>query len=140
MYLLDNDVSSLFLRGHQRVVERLLATPPERMWLSSIAAEEMLVHGNFAAINRERSRSQFGLEQVYQDLIDAIEHLARFNILPYSDDAERLYRSWPASVKRVGTYDCRTAALAITKGLIVVTGNTRDFSRIPGCQFEDWTR
>jgi tRNA(fMet)-specific endonuclease VapC len=140
VYLLDNDASSLVLRAHPLLSARLLATPPSQLWLSSVAVEEMLLHGIFPTINRERSRPKFGLENVYADLARAIHHLARFNILPYTDAAEQLFKSWPAAVKRVGPYDCRTAALAITQGLIVVTGNTRDFARIPGCRFEDWTR
>ena len=56
-----------------------------------------------------------------------------------TDEAERVFRLFPASVKRVGGMDCRIAAHAIVSGLVVVTRNTRDFERIPGVQTEDWS-
>ena len=43
-------------------------------------------------------------------------------------------------VRRIGSQDCRIAASAIAAGWIVVTANQKDFSRIPGVQFEDWSR
>ena len=56
-----------------------------------------------------------------------------------TDEAERLFRSWPAAVKRVGANDCRIAASAVVRGYTVVTCNGKDFGRIPGVAFEDWT-
>lgn len=138
-YLLDNDTSTLVLRGHSTLTERLLNTPHDDVWLSSIAVEEMLA-GSLAAINTERSKPRVGLEVVYGRLGRIVQHLARFNVLPFDNAAERLYRTWPASVHRVGKADCRTAALAITHGLIIVTCNAKDFSHIPAAVFEDWTK
>jgi tRNA(fMet)-specific endonuclease VapC len=38
----------------------------------------------------------------------------------------------------VGPYDLQIAGIALTRGLTVVTHNTREFSRIPGLALEDW--
>ena len=38
----------------------------------------------------------------------------------------------------VGPYDLLIAATALTHGLTVVTHNTREFSRVPGLNLEDW--
>lgn len=46
-------------------------------------------------------------------------------------DLER--RGWPT-----GAYDLRIAAHARAESLILVTGNAREFARVPGLQFEDW--
>ncbi len=66
--------------------------------------------------------------------------LSSFQILPYTDEAEQLYQSWPAKQKRVGPNDCRIAASAIVAGLTVVTCNQKDFSTVPGLVWEDWSK
>jgi len=38
----------------------------------------------------------------------------------------------------VGVADLQIAAIALSKGLIVVTHNTKEFSRVPGLTIEDW--
>jgi len=69
-----------------------------------------------------------------------IHSLSAFQILPYTDEAEQLYQSWPAKQKRVGPNDCRIAASAIIAGFTVITGNGKDFSAIPGIIWQDWSR
>jgi predicted nucleic acid-binding protein len=38
----------------------------------------------------------------------------------------------------IGGNDMQIAATALAHGLILVTHNTREFSRVPGLQLEDW--
>jgi len=62
--------------------------------------------------------------------------------LPFDDDAAEEYGSIRAYLERLGTpigpHDMLIAAIARAKGLIVVTRNTRHFSRIHGLNVEDW--
>jgi tRNA(fMet)-specific endonuclease VapC len=38
----------------------------------------------------------------------------------------------------IGPYDIQMAGIALSKNLIIVTRNTREFVRVPGLQVENW--
>lgn len=68
--------------------------------------------------------------------------LSPFVILPFEQrDAERCGEIRVLLEKRgtpIGPYDLQIAAQASSRTLIVVTHNTREFSRVPGLITEDW--
>ena len=139
-YLLDADTLERIFRSDAAVLKRLDKTPKERVWVSSITAEEML-SGALSEINKARE------QRVYRD-IEApsryfsrlIERLRVFNIHSYTNAAEQEYDAYSAATKRIGKMDCRLAAHASVNNFIIVTCNTTDFSRIPNVRFEDWSR
>lgn len=134
-YLLDTDSASLAFEGNERVRRRIRQASGVR--LSSIAAEER-VRGALNLIHKNRDKAS--LPAAHDFLIRLLVDICNYRIHPYNEEAARIYASFPAQVKRVGTQDCRIAASAIASGWIVVTANQKDFSRIPGVQFEDWSR
>ncbi len=135
-YLLDTDSASLAFNGN-KYIRRQIQQASQDVWLSSIAAEESMRGAlNLIHQNRDKAGSSFAhnfLTRLLSDICD-------YPIYPYDDQAARIYASFPAPVKRVGSQDCRIAASAIAAGWIVVTANQKDFSRIPGVRFEDWSR
>lgn len=136
MYLLDTDSTSLAFYHNAVILSRIQnALAPVR--LSSIAAEEFL-KGALGLINRQRDKP--GEAAAHALLRQTLEEVCRYEVLAYDDEAARVFTSFPSQVKRIGTQDCRIAASAISRGWIVVTANRKDFSRIPGVQFEDWSR
>jgi predicted nucleic acid-binding protein len=48
-------------------------------------------------------------------------------------------RNLEAAGTPIGPYDLQIAAIALTHVLILVTNNTREFSRVAGLTLEDWT-
>ncbi len=99
-----------------------------------------MIGGTLSEINKAREQgTRRDIEMPSRYLVRLIERLRAFNILPYTNAAEELYRSYDAAVKRIGKMDCRLAAHASVSGFIVVTCNTVDFSRIPETQLEDWS-
>ena len=141
MYLLDTDVTSTVFderRASPRLRAKLLVTPPEQIAVSIVTVEEML-RGAFDRIRQEQSkhRSPVG---AYARLQDLVGYFATFSILPYTEDAERLYRAFPAQIKRIGTNDCRIAATALAHECVLVTANLADFQPMEGLQTEDWTQ
>ena len=69
--------------------------------------------------------------------------LLPLTILPYDDEASKQYGPLRMYLERegksIGALDTMIAAHALSLGLIVVTNNTREFSRVPGIQLEDWS-
>ncbi len=137
MFLLDTSALGLFLTGESNTLRRVQEIPTS-IWLSSIAAEELLA-GRLSSINRaRRPRTSLSLTQAHQDFAQALEDICLFPLLVYSAQADDLYQSFPSAVKRIGPQDCRIAAQAIAHGLIVVTRNLRGFEAI-GAPCEDWS-
>jgi len=47
---------------------------------------------------------------------------------------------WRKKGKVIGPADLIIAATARAAGAVLVTHNTKEFSRVPGLQIEDWTK
>lgn len=62
------------------------------------------------------------------------------DILPFDAAAARAFDGLLAQRIRVGTMDLRIASIALSRGLILVTRNARDFRQVPDLVVEDWTR
>ena len=76
------------------------------------------------------------------------EALSRFllplEVLAFGDEAAAAYGRVRAALEKAGTpigpLDTLIAAHAVGLGVTLVTNNTREFSRVPGLEVEDWTR
>ena len=138
MFSLDTDTVNGIIRGNHQIFRRARSVPDADQWISTIVVEEA-VGGQIGRINALRSRSR-SMERESRFLADLIRSLSTLQILPYTDEAEQLYQSWPAKQKRVGPNDCRIAASALLAGFTVVTCNGKDFSTIPGLNWQDWSQ
>ena len=65
-----------------------------------------------------------------------------FLSLPFDGNAAHQFGRIRAELARAGTpigpYDLQIAAIALSRGLTLVTHNTREFSRVAGLYLEDW--
>ncbi|RUT09905.1 hypothetical protein DSM106972_004000 [Dulcicalothrix desertica PCC 7102] len=140
MYILDTIIVSNYLdkrRNFPLIGKKIRSKPPESIFVSIITVEE-IIQGLLAIIQKSRQKSS--VINAYQEFEELFEALHRFQILPYTSEAEQIYQSLSPKVKRVGTQDCRIAATACSKGYIVVTANVGDFERIGIVSIEDWTQ
>lgn len=133
MYLLDTDILiSIFKRvALPTLVGKLASVSPDQQFTSSITVGE-LVYG----AHRAKGRTDFVLEQLEERLLRLLP------VLAFDLAAARRYGQLRADLVRQGMRladgDLRIAAIALSRGLTVVTGNVRHFSRIPGLPVENW--
>lgn len=133
MYLLDTDILSNLLKRtpSATLIARLAMVPPEQQFTSSITWGE-LVYG----AHRVRERTRMLLEGLETRL------LPNLPVLSFDLRAAQRYGELRAELERRGTplgdADMRIAAIALARGLTVVTGNVRHFQRVPDLQVENW--
>lgn len=73
-----------------------------------------------------------------------LKFLAPIAVMPFDDSAAVKYGQIRAYLQgngmKIGPYDLLIAAHALSKGLILVTNNTREFARVPGLSMENWVQ
>lgn len=133
MYLLDTDIlSNLTKRAPSTtLIAKLASVPIEQQFTSSIALGE-LVYGAY----RKGIAGDASLERMERTV------LLNLPVLPFDATAARRYGEIRARLERQGTpigdADMRIAAIALTRGLAVVTGNVRHFQRVSRLRVENW--
>jgi tRNA(fMet)-specific endonuclease VapC len=129
-YLLDADTVSLFVRREPKVLARLQATSPDLLALSTVTLME-IEYG----LSRKPER-RVVLEAILLPFFNDI------HILSYSPEDARATAAIRASLSQsgqpIGPYDVMLAGAALARGLILVSSNTREFSRVSGVLLEDW--
>jgi tRNA(fMet)-specific endonuclease VapC len=68
-----------------------------------------------------------------------LDMYAAMPLAAFDDAAATALAGLPGNI-RVGTMDLRIAAIALSRNLVVITRNVRDFSQVPGLATADCTR
>ncbi|MDR2881486.1 MAG: type II toxin-antitoxin system VapC family toxin [Azoarcus sp.] len=133
-YMLDTNICSFIMREQPlAVLNRLHAysTRKHRIAVSAITYAEM----RFGAIGKKASPRHSLLVDEFVKRLDAV--------LPWDKaavDATACIKQSLASVGTpIGPNDAAIAGHALSVGAILVTNNIREFQRVPGLVFEDWT-
>ncbi len=97
--------------------------------LCSIVAAEL----TYGVAKSQSARNRAALEMF----------LAPMDILPFDEKATWVYGELRAELERlgqpIGALDTMIAAHALSRDAILVTNNTREFSRVEGLRLENWT-
>ena len=127
-YLLDtNAVVSFFRDPRSKVAQRLTLQSNEDVGVPSIVLHE-LFYGAFHGT--QTSLSLQAIEALHLGWVEFDLEDARASGEIRADLAKRR--------KSIGPYDVLIAGQAKARGLILVTHNVREFTRVPGLQIEDW--
>ncbi|MFP5461805.1 MAG: type II toxin-antitoxin system VapC family toxin [Gammaproteobacteria bacterium] len=128
-WMLDtNTLSELIRNPRGALLQRLGATEPDAVCTSIVVASEL----RFGA----RRRKSEVLSRRVEQLLDSLA------VLPMDEPADEHYADIRTALETAGTligsHDLFIAAHARSRGLTLVTHNTREFRRVPGLRVEDW--
>ena len=130
--MLDTDVFSALARGLAGPVMARVKTIGLDALAVSVVTEGEVRYGE-AYQPREASLAA---------RIDSL--LRQIHRLPITSEVVAPYASLRAHLRRTGTpigsNDFWIAAQALAMNLVLVTGNTREFNRVPGLTVENWLR
>ena len=139
-YLLDTDHITFLLERsgseYAALISRIAQHPSADFAFSIVSFHEQTL-GRHAFLNRARTAAQ--LIRGYSLLMNTLQTYTTMPVLPFDAAAEAVFSGLKAQRIRVGTMDLRIAAIALSRGLILLTRNKRDFGRVPGLLIEDWT-
>ncbi len=129
-YLLDTDTLIHFFRRKFAILEKIDAVGQENCYVSEISVAELL-YGAYYSNQKEKHVSEAALIT------------EEFNLIPISE-VLTIYAIERARLRKAGTpvgsNDVFIAATALRFDLVLVSGNTKEMSRINGINLEDWTK
>ncbi|UKJ62443.1 type II toxin-antitoxin system VapC family toxin [Cellulosimicrobium cellulans] len=129
LYLLDTNVLIALLRGNGVAARPRLREAEGRVAVSTVSEMEL-------EYGIERSDDPHRNRQAVDDLLSLVD------VLPFDGlaamHAGRVRARLAARGTPIGPYDALLAGHARSLGLVMVTNNVREFSRVPGLEVEDW--
>jgi tRNA(fMet)-specific endonuclease VapC len=138
-YLLDTDHISILQRQSApefaTLRTRLAPYPAEDLALSIVSFHEQVM-GCHTYISRARTTGD--AVRGYGMLARVLRDFAMAPVLPFDSAAASLFDTMTAQKVRVATMDLRIASIALSRNLVLLTRNVRDFARVPGLRIENW--
>jgi tRNA(fMet)-specific endonuclease VapC len=130
MYILDTNICIYAIkRKYQSVLEKFKENRFSGISISSITLAE-LEHGVANSMYPEKNA------------VALMEFLSLVNVVPFDEFAAKEYGAIKTDLKKrnctIGPLDTLIAAHARSLNLILVTNNTREFSRVQGLDLENW--
>ncbi|WP_312997542.1 type II toxin-antitoxin system VapC family toxin [Leclercia sp.] len=132
-YMLDTNICSFIMREQpEAVIKRLeqAVLRNHRIVVSAITYAEM----RFGASGKKASLRHRHLVDAFCARLDAVLAWDRAAV----DATSEIKSALAAAGTPIGPNDTAIAGHAIAASTILVTNNTREFSRVPGLELEDW--
>ncbi|MFP4396212.1 MAG: type II toxin-antitoxin system VapC family toxin [Anaerolineales bacterium] len=129
-YLLDTNTCIHYLNGTSKAIRRHIESiHPHEIVVCSVVKAELF----YGAHNSLYPQANLEKQHTFLD---------RFVSLPFDDLAAEVYGRIRARLKKagqlIGPNDLLIASIAVSRGCILVTHNTRKFRRITELEIEDW--
>lgn len=128
-YLLDTDTCIYWLKNINSVTEKIEAIGWEQICICHITVAELY----FGAYNSQK---------VTENLTRAENFIQDVQVISLDDNAVKKFGELKAQLRKLGQpvadFDLLIASVALTRDYILVTNNTRHYSRIPQLKLENW--
>ncbi len=129
MYVLDTNTLIYFFKGMGDVPEKFLSISPREIAIPSIVLYEL-------ELGIAKSSSPKKRQAQLKDLCALVD------VLQFGDKEARISALVRAQLEKKGTpigaYDVLIAGTALAHQAILVTNNTKEFSRVPKLKIENW--
>ncbi len=130
MYFLDTNIFIYYMKNsYPHLTEKIFSMNPDNLFLSSITLFELEYGAEKSSWGAKTREKLYTL-------------LSPFHFLNFtSQDAVESGRVRAVLEKDgppIGIYDTLIAGQALSRDLILVTHNTREFNRVPNLSIEDW--
>ncbi len=131
MYLIDTNICIFAIKKRPTaVLERIQSNFEKGIFISSLTIAEL----EFGVSNSQHPD---------ENRMALIEFLSIFDYLNYDEEDAIQYGKLKTILRRagkvIGPIDMLLASQALSKELVMVTNNTREFIRIPDLEIQDWT-
>ena len=139
-YLLDTDHLSIVQRQPGPAYTRLMAQITQHL-LADLAFSIISFHEQVLGCHTYISRAQSSGDVVhgYEMLARVLRDFVAAPVIPFDAAAAAVFDGLVGQRVRVATMDLRIAAIALSRGMVLVTRNVSDFGKVPGLEIEDWT-
>ncbi len=128
-HLLDTDIAVEVIRARAPGVDRRFRASGNGAAVSSTTVAEL----TYGALRSSRPDDSLSEVEAFLDMVVVVEADERVGRVAGAIRAELAVRGTP-----IGPYDVLIAAQARAEGLVLATGNAREFRRVKGLQVETW--
>jgi len=129
MYVLDTNTLIYYFKGMGNVADKLLQTAPRDVAIPAVVLYELEV-GLAKSNDTKKRRKQLD------------DFIALMTVLPMNTKEAKAAANIRATLEAKGTpigaMDTLIAGVALANQSILVTHNTKEFSRVQGLVLEDW--
>ena len=129
MFLLDTDTCIHFMKGRKEVIANFAKHGPASVFISAISYHELL----YGALHS-------GAVERHLSVVAAF--VQPLMVLPFTEisagRSSQVRQDLAALGRSIGPLDTLIAGHALEHGLVLVTGNADEFSRVAGLVMESW--
>ena len=139
-YLLDTDHLSILQRqtgkDYSNLSTRMAQYPLSDFAVSIVTFHEQML-GCHAYINRDRTLND--VVKGYEMMARLVSDFKVLPLLPFDAGAATTFEQLKSQRLQLAKMDARIAAIALSRKVILLTRNHRDFGKVGGLPIEDWT-